>query len=40
VARRVGYYPPTAQGTAREDALVMRCALRTPVRTPVRQAQD
>lgn len=40
VARRVGYYPPTAQAAPREDALVMRCALRTPARTPVRQAQE
>lgn len=36
VARRVDYYPPTGESAAREDALVMRCALRTPVR----QAQD
>lgn len=28
VARRVGYYPPLGEGGIREDALVLRCALR------------
>lgn len=27
IARRVAYYPPATPGAAREDALVMRCAL-------------
>ena len=29
IARRVAYYPPGEPGAAREDALVMRCALVT-----------
>jgi len=34
IARRVAYYPPSHPGAAREDALVMRCALGLVTRTP------
>ena len=30
IGRRVAYYPPSEPGAAREDALVMRCALVSP----------